>query len=162
MFLPAPTGLQDIAGDHPFRPGAPGCSHRADRSPPPRAGRGAAEPQPGSRQTRHPGLRAPAHHSRGNGSASGARESMLMDSPHAPGRIRACDPRIRSPPLCPLSYRRRAARYHPLDSASRRGGGSSVGRAPGCGPGGRGFESHPPPLWTLGLSSEKSRGSVFC
>src|SRR6266542_6460738 len=26
-----------------------------------------------------------------------------------------------------------------------RGGGSSVGRAPGCGPGGRGFESHPPP-----------------
>ena len=27
-----------------------------------------------------------------------------------------------------------------------RGGGSSVGRAPGCGPGGRGFESRPPPL----------------
>jgi hypothetical protein len=26
-----------------------------------------------------------------------------------------------------------------------RGGGSSVGRAPGCGPGGRGFESPPPP-----------------
>jgi hypothetical protein len=26
------------------------------------------------------------------------------------------------------------------------GGGSSVGRAPGCGPGGRGFESRPPPL----------------
>src|SRR4051812_22492755 len=26
-----------------------------------------------------------------------------------------------------------------------RGGGSSVGRAPGCGPGGRGFESRPPP-----------------
>ena len=25
------------------------------------------------------------------------------------------------------------------------GGGSSVGRAPGCGPGGRGFESRPPP-----------------
>ena len=24
----------------------------------------------------------------------------------APGRIRTCDPRIRSPPLCPLSYRR--------------------------------------------------------
>ena len=29
---------------------------------------------------------------------------------------------------------------------SLRGGGSSVGRAPGCGPGGRGFESRPPPL----------------
>src|SRR5687768_2479630 len=28
----------------------------------------------------------------------------------------------------------------------RRGGGSSVGRAPGCGPGGRGFKSRPPPL----------------
>src|SRR5438067_10821550 len=27
-----------------------------------------------------------------------------------------------------------------------RGGGSSVGRAPGCGPGGRGFESRPPPF----------------
>ena len=27
-----------------------------------------------------------------------------------------------------------------------RGGGSSVGRAPGCGPGGRGFESRSPPL----------------
>ena len=31
--------------------------------------------------------------------------------------------------------------YH----AAQRGGGSSVGRAPGCGPGGRGFESPPPP-----------------
>ena len=30
-----------------------------------------------------------------------------------------------------------------------RGGGSSVGRAPGCGPGGRGFESPPPPLKVL-------------
>jgi DNA-binding MarR family transcriptional regulator len=26
--------------------------------------------------------------------------------PGAPGRIRTCDPRIRSPPLCPLSYGR--------------------------------------------------------
>ena len=34
-----------------------------------------------------------------------------------------------------------------------RGGGSSVGRAPGCGPGGRGFESRPPP-------SEQTRGPV--
>jgi hypothetical protein len=25
---------------------------------------------------------------------------------YAPGRIRTCDPRIRSPPLCPLSYGR--------------------------------------------------------
>src|SRR5580765_5334203 len=34
----------------------------------------------------------------------------------------------------------------PTLSCSRRGGGSSVGRAPGCGPGGRGFESRRPPL----------------
>ena len=36
---------------------------------------------------------------------------------HAPGRIRTCDPRIRSPPLCPLSYRRPAPPYHSLHSA---------------------------------------------
>src|SRR3989440_4687457 len=36
-----------------------------------------------------------------------------------------------------------------------RGGGSSVGRAPGCGPGGRGFESRPPP------SPERARPSRF-
>ncbi len=33
---------------------------------------------------------------------------------------------------------------------SRHGGGSSVGRAPGCGPGGRGFESRPPPACFVG------------
>jgi GAF domain-containing protein len=33
-----------------------------------------------------------------------------------------------------------------------RGGGSSAGRAPGCGPGGRGFESRPPP-WLRTLPS---------
>ncbi len=38
-----------------------------------------------------------------------------------------------------------------------RGGGSSVGRAPGCGPGGRGFESRPPPL-TARLNSLLTRG----
>ena len=27
-------------------------------------------------------------------------------APNAPGRIRTCDPRLRRPPLCPLSYRR--------------------------------------------------------
>src|SRR5437016_14191864 len=36
---------------------------------------------------------------------------------NAPGRIRTSDPRIRSPPLCPLSYRRRwvgsAYKQHP-------------------------------------------------
>src|SRR5215207_3013700 len=37
-----------------------------------------------------------------------------------------------------------------------RGGGSSVGRAPGCGPGGRGFESRSPPLhfWQGSTSAE--------
>ena len=86
----------------------------------------------------------------------------------APGRIRTSDPRIRSPPLCPLSYGRVKRRVPPYfcapmctgaaapqgrfrsDAADGtlcelRGGGSSVGRAPGCGPGGRGFESRSPP-----------------
>ena len=31
--------------------------------------------------------------------------TIRMDQ-HAPARIRTWDPRIRSPPLCPLSYRR--------------------------------------------------------
>src|SRR5205807_4832191 len=43
-----------------------------------------------------------------------------------------------------------AARGEDLQGAAilspLRGGGSSVGRAPGCGPGGRGFESRPPPF----------------
>jgi hypothetical protein len=42
-----------------------------------------------------------------------------------------------------------------LSCASRRGGGSSVGRAPGCGPGGRGFESHPPPLGPVAQRIER-------
>src|SRR5687767_5950591 len=51
--------------------------------------------------------------------------SLLADDTHAgPPRISAT-----------------AAGY----TADARGGGSSVGRAPGCGPGGRGFESRPPP-----------------
>jgi hypothetical protein len=59
---------------------------------------------------------------------------------------------------CRPSSARRAARYRstvltreafrngrPRYAVAARGGGSSVGRAPGCGPGGRGFESRPPP-----------------
>ena len=46
----------------------------------------------------------------------------------------------------------------------RRGGGSSVGRAPGCGPGGRGFESRPPPLAldrrTLPADERRSRWQI--
>ena len=42
----------------------------------------------------------------------------------------------------------RAARY----PGWPRGGGSSVGRAPGCGPGGRGFESRPPPAFAPRMS----------
>ncbi len=38
-----------------------------------------------------------------------------------------------------------------------RGGGSSVGRAPGCGPGGRGFESHSPPFTRL---TERHQGAL--
>src|SRR5438094_3152601 len=45
-----------------------------------------------------------------------------------------------------------------------RGGGSSVGRAPGCGPGGRGFESRPPPFPRESgkrLSPRTSAGSTY-
>ena len=38
-----------------------------------------------------------------------------------------------------------------------RGGGSSVGRAPGCGPGGRGFESRSPPLAETAADAAVSR-----
>jgi hypothetical protein len=41
-----------------------------------------------------------------------------------------------------------------------RGGGSSVGRAPGCGPGGRGFESPPPPLESSDLGGASIRREV--
>ena len=49
--------------------------------------------------------------------------------------------RRRATPAAPTPVLRRRPGY-PVEE---RGGGSSVGRAPGCGPGGRGFESHPPP-----------------
>ena len=42
-------------------------------------------------------------------------------------------------------------------SCPGRGGGSSVGRAPGCGPGGRGFESRPPPLMIAMTNTRVSR-----
>jgi hypothetical protein len=43
------------------------------------------------------------------------RRGEVLDLPaaNAPGRIRTCDPRIRSPPLCPLSYGRPRASVAP-------------------------------------------------
>src|SRR3954453_3516514 len=46
-------------------------------------------------------------------------------------------------------------------SLVRRGGGSSVGRAPGCGPGGRGFESRPPPTLVKVLASRPLPGPAW-
>ena len=46
-------------------------------------------------------------------------------------------------------------------SFAERGGGSSVGRAPGCGPGGRGFESPPPPLTLKVLASRRFPGPAW-
>src|SRR3954453_5442534 len=43
----------------------------------------------------------------------------------------------------------------------QRGGGSSVGRAPGCGPGGRGFESRPPPTLVKVLASRRLPGPAW-
>ena len=61
-------------------------------------------------------------------------------------RRRLDRPRLLEPPAVPrvpvALHRVEPNRRYP---ASSRGGGSSVGRAPGCGPGGRGFESRPPP-----------------
>ena len=48
-----------------------------------------------------------------------------------------------------LRGRARSARY----PVRARGGGSSVGRAPGCDPGGRGFTSRPPPGSSAGRES---------
>jgi hypothetical protein len=45
--------------------------------------------------------------------------------------------------------------WHEGYSEEARGGGSSVGRAPGCGPGGRGFESHPPPFGPVAQRIER-------
>src|SRR5205085_11199564 len=56
-----------------------------------------------------------------------------------------------------------AARGEDLQGAAilspLRGGGSSVGRAPGCGPGGRGFESPPPPS-PAGLTDTASQTGI--
>src|SRR4051794_11683408 len=46
-------------------------------------------------------------------------------------------------------------------SCVHRGGGSSVGRAPGCGPGGRGFESRPPPTLVKVLASRPLPGPAW-
>src|SRR5205807_1000264 len=61
-----------------------------------------------------------------------------IEPPHAASKAAALSAELRGP------ANKRSPR---LDGAtlSPRGGGSSVGRAPGCGPGGRGFESRPPP-----------------
>ena len=42
-----------------------------------------------------------------------------------------------------------------------RGGGSSAGRAPGCGPGGRGFESRPPP-WPRSSADRAAAFEAAC
>src|SRR5262249_24352404 len=66
---------------------------------------------------------------------------------------------LRRLPLYPLSYGAGRAKRSPRfgsGTLSGRGGGSSVGRAPGCGPGGRGVESSPPPS-LLALLKERRR-----
>src|SRR6185436_18140311 len=44
------------------------------------------------------------------GSHHGAAKPRRTSRGDAPGRIRTSDPRLRRPPLCPLSYRRRGKR----------------------------------------------------
>src|ERR1041385_2752048 len=47
-----------------------------------------------------------------------AQDRSVASFSFAPGRIRTSDPRIRSPPLCPLSYGRLEREYSSLESVS--------------------------------------------
>src|SRR6185503_19655336 len=70
-----------------------------------------------------------------------------IEPPHAASKAAALSAELRG----------RGAKAYPgprLATLCRLGGGSSVGRAPGCGPGGRGFESRPPPS----LMRQRGRG----
>ena len=88
-----------LPGAHPPRPGDVGVRRRP---------RGPAVQAAGGHPRR--GTRDPVRRGRSRGAArgAGARAHPVRATltAHAPGRIRTCDPRIRSPPLCPLSYRR--------------------------------------------------------
>ena len=74
-----------------------------------------------------------------------------IEPPHAGSKPAALSTELRgrSRSVCPTSRR------YPV---RRRGGGSSVGRAPGCGPGGRGFESRSPPFCRSRLWASAGQG----
>src|SRR5689334_1371026 len=81
-----------------------------------------------------------------------------IEPPHAASKAAALSAELRGPSgqrVSPLPARGRARRLATLCAL---GGGSSVGRAPGCGPGGRGFESRPPP--SLAARSVESPDAV--
>ena len=80
--------------------------------------------------------------------------------PHPFHDVARVEPRPRHSP------RRRCAARQAAILRLQRGGGSSAGRAPGCGPGGRGFESRPPPLRHATLErsgpvAQRSRAAGF-
>ena len=74
--------------------------------------------------------------------------------PPAAGADRRADPTPPPRRRSRVALSPRGAILSPL-----RGGGSSVGRAPGCGPGGRGFESRPPPSRVPGRRTPAAGGA---
>jgi hypothetical protein len=140
----------------------------------PRAGKSRGQVHPANTENKSIGA------GRVSGSAlHAAGEQSVRERVNAPGRTRTCDPRLRRPSLYPAELRGRVletvrgarrccwsalrpARWSSSAVAAMvdstfRGGRSSVGRAPGCGPGGRGFESHRSPT-----ESPARRGAFDC
>src|SRR5262245_50702850 len=75
-----------------------------------------------------------------------------IEPPHAASKAAALSAELRG-----RAQRGYLGRF--LATLCRLGGGSSVGRAPGCGPGGRGFESRPPPLRILTAARRRCQNS---
>ena len=138
--------------------GRPRASTRSRRSA--RSGRGPQVRPRARRRRRRARATSAATPSRARGTRRRRRPRPRSCRPRAaPSPRSARPPRATSRSACAVcrapasSFSRRR---HPAPPSRReserrpailhaRGGGSSAGRAPGCGPGGRGFESRPPP-----------------
>src|SRR5262249_12711747 len=68
-----------------------------------------------------------------------------IEPPHAASKAAALSAELRGRAGQSVARSEIGERALLLATLCAPGGGSSVGRAPGCGPGGRGFESRPPP-----------------
>ncbi len=126
------------AGGDPARRRAHDARRRRRRGlrlPQPAGGRRARRRSSRRRTSSAPFARARCARSRAR-SMSGRRRSSWR---------RICSTRRVAAWRRPSRRRPSSPATEPALSCRGHGGGSSVGRAPGCGPGGRGFESRPPP-----------------